>query len=225
MKKLCSLLIVSILSLFSSASALEVKVLTHGQELWLRTPDSDLENNPKNKMTIATKGGYVGFKANKDWDVLFLHTKLPIASVIFQIDNPADAGTPDSTNLGVFLIHPQYKKSKNYLKGIGNKYGNSEVKIFNHNGWQIYKQESVQISKQGAFQVGTLYTVLDAKKSVADVIVYIRLAWPHLKNNPADYDEDMAATFYEVLASVEGGNGIYQPPLPSLYTGDTSSGR
>jgi hypothetical protein len=48
---------------------------------------------------------------------------------------------------------------------------------------------------------------------VADVTVAVRLAWPHLADNPRDYAQRMEATFRGVLDSVHGGIGLPEPRI------------
>jgi hypothetical protein len=94
-------------------------------------------------------------------------------------------------------------RGREALDAVRKAYGRKPPTIEHRNNWIIYAQQS----KQGEI----VYTVLDGKSKVADVAVAIRLAWPHLANNPHDYDKQMKALFQRVLDSIHGSVGHYKP--------------
>jgi hypothetical protein len=155
------------------------------------------------EFTIVTTSGYVRFSVPDDWRVLRMQTKPPVSTAVFQVLNPADDGTPHSTNIVVSLLHEDSEKGQRAAAIIGKPYGPTPAEVRKLNDWTIYTQTPNQ--------QGTKYTVVDAKRSMADVVVHIRFAWPSLPNNPAGYSESMRAAMSALQDSVSGGIG---PPPP-----------
>lgn len=162
---------------------------------------SQANTSPNVRFTIMTSKGYVGFSVPKDWRVISVQSKPPVASAVFLAPNSADAGKPDSTNVAISLIQPDTEEGKSALNRVGKSY-EGEVEASSQSGWECYSQS--------AHQKKTTYTILDAKKSVADVIVSVRVAWPHLPKNPPNYDPDMKAIFESLLNAIDGELGSYQ---------------
>jgi hypothetical protein len=152
---------------------------------------------------IITPKGFVAFSVGNEWPVIAMQPKLPVAAAGFQIPNPVDANTSESTNLAITLYDETTSKGREALSAVGRAYGRKAPTIDHRNNWTIYAQES----KQG----DTLYTVLDGKSKAADVAVAIRLAWPHMANNKREYDKQMRALFERVLDSIHGSLGPYKP--------------
>lgn len=152
------------------------------------------------ELTIVTTTGYVRFSVPDDWGVMAMQTKPPVSVAAFQVFNPADQGTPHSTNAAVTLYYPDTERGRTALSVIGRAYGNAPPSKSEVDGWTLYEQHPSQN--------GTAYTVLDAKKAVADVVVGIRLAWPELPNNPPDYNSTMRNSFEALRQSVSGGLGV-----------------
>ncbi len=172
----------------------------------IRPGDVAVINAPKSQTTdfkIITPKGFVAFSVGGEWPVIALQSKLPVAATGFQIPNPADKNTTDSTNLAITLYDETTAKGREALGIIGRAYGQKPPTIDHRKNWTIYTQESKQRD--------TKYTVLDAKSEVADVTVAIRLSWPHLPNNPAGYDKQMRLLFESVMGSVYGSLGPYKP--------------
>jgi hypothetical protein len=166
------------------------------------------------RMTMITEEGHVSLEVGKDWRILAAQGKPPVASLAFLIENPADRSTQDSTNLSFLLIYPKDKRSKAVLDLIGKPYGQGKVGASSRNGWVIFREK--------ADQGKTTYTVIDAKREIADVVVHMRLAWPLLDNNPAGYDRHMEATFNKLLGSVEGGTGPYRAHKNDVFQRPTN---
>lgn len=155
------------------------------------------------ELTIITPKGYVSFTAADEWAVIGSQTKLPVAVMAFQIKDPADDGTPDSTNVAISLYDQSSPEGREGMKGIGKKYGVVPPKVSRVGEWQVFDQRNTQN--------GTEYTILDARREVADVTVSVRLAWPHLKAQARDHESAMRGIFSKLLASVHGGMGQHQP--------------
>jgi hypothetical protein len=156
--------------------------------------------SPNVRFTIITTKGYVGFSVPKDWRVLSLQSKPPVAAAAFLAPNSADEGTHDSTNVAITLIQPNTDQGKSALSRVGKSY-EGDVVASSRSGWECYSQST--------HQKKTTYTILDAKKSVADVIVSVRVAWPRLPKNPLSYDSDMKAVFESLLDAIDGNLGSY----------------
>lgn len=152
------------------------------------------------RFTIITSTGYIEFSVPGDWHVIAMQSKLPVAAAAFELPNAADKDTPDSTNLSISLIQPDTKPGKRALSHVGVSY-EGKVTSDSRAGWECFSQS--------AHQKGTLYTIQDAKKSVAGLVVSVRLAWPHLSQNPPGYEADMQAVFGSLLGRVEGALGPY----------------
>jgi len=54
-------------------------------------------------LSVITNKGWVQFTVGGEWPILKLDTKSPARVALFQIPNPADKGTSDSTNVAVRL--------------------------------------------------------------------------------------------------------------------------
>ncbi|HTK85740.1 MAG TPA: hypothetical protein VL625_11725 [Patescibacteria group bacterium] len=170
------------------------------------------------KVTIITADGFVSFSPRTDWRIGGMQSRPPITQTVFQIPNSADEGTKDSTNLIVSIIRPESDKAQAVLARIGKKAGTGEVIEGARKGWKTYTQE--------AAQNGTPYAVIDARRDgVAGQIVWARVAWPHLKNNPPDYDKKMIREFRALLDSVAGKTGAYHPQTGELVRRPDPAGK
>jgi hypothetical protein len=149
------------------------------------------------ELTIVTTKGYVRFSVPDDWRVLHMQTKPPVSVAAFQVSNPADDGTPHSTNVAVSLFHVEHEQGRLAADGLGKLHGTATPEL--QGEWTIYSQVRLQQA--------TKYTVVDAKRNIADAVVLIRFAWPTLPNNPPDYDKTMHAAMAAVQGSVTGGLG------------------
>ncbi len=156
------------------------------------------------KITIVTADGFVSFSPRSAWRIGVMQSKPPVTQTVFQIPNDADEGTSNSTNLVISLITPDSDKAAAVLARIGKKFGEGKIVEGMSRGWKTYTQE--------ATQNGTPYAVIDARRDgVAGQIVWARIAWPHLKNNPPDYDKKIVKEFRTLLDSVAGKTGAYVP--------------
>lgn len=156
------------------------------------------------ELKIPTKQGFVAFSVEGDWPVLSMQMKPPIASAAFRIPNPADAGTPDSSNIVIALYDSQSAEARTAFKTPVKQYGPTRPKAHALGPWTVYRQ--------AAMQGGTPYTIVDAKRSgvadVPDISVGVRMVWPRLVGNAADYDARMEAVLNAVLDSIHGGPSV-----------------
>ncbi len=152
------------------------------------------------EFTIATAKGYVRFSVPDQWAVMAMQTKPPVSVAAFQVANPADEGTPHSSNVALSLFHIETERGQAAASLVGKQYGKLPPSVSTLEGWTVYTQE--------ANQQGVAYTIVDAKKPFADVVVGLRFAWPHLPANPAGYDQSMNRSFEALLRSVSSGLGV-----------------
>jgi hypothetical protein len=161
---------------------------------------SEPSNAPSVRFTVLTANGYVSFSVPKDWRVITMQSKPPVAVAGFQLVNPADKRTSDATNVAISLIQPGTELGEHALMKIGKSY-EDQVTESSRLGWDLYSQKAPQKEVE--------YTILDAKKSIADVIVAVRVAWPHLPKNSPQYDTNMEGILDTLLRSVDGNLGVY----------------
>jgi hypothetical protein len=154
------------------------------------------------ELTVITPKGHITFVAEDEWEVIATQTQLPVAVVAFQIKDGVDEGTPHSTNLALGLHDPGSAKGREAIKGIGRKYGASPPKVSRVGDWQVFDQQ--------AAQQGAIYTILDARRDLADVTVSVRLAWPTLKRHARDHDSVMRDLFRKFLGNVRGRLGPHE---------------
>ena len=155
-------------------------------------------------LKVVTQKGYVSFVVADDWAVLSMPAAGPVSAAVFQLPNPADEGTSDSTNLSLMLYDLSTAQGRAAFETPVRQYGAAKPEEKKVNGWSVYQQT--------ATQGPTEYTILDAKrKDVADVAAGVRLAWPHLPRNPPDFDKTMGKTFQSFLESISGHLGPYKP--------------
>jgi hypothetical protein len=154
------------------------------------------------ELTTITPKGNVTFTAGDDWPVVSAQSKLPVAAFAYQIPDPADEGTPHSTNVSVSFYDLETTRGREAFTTIGKRYGTGEPKVSRIGEWQVLEQ-SVN-------QGGTGYVILDAHRAVADVTVAVRLAWPQLVAHARGYDRKMRDVFEKLLSSVRGELGQYK---------------
>ena len=118
-----------------------------------------------------------------------------ITSVATQIPNPADEGTQDSTNLIVTIY--DNKDAQAVLSFSQMILGIKDYKEERHGEWK----RLVWSGKQGE----TEYSIIDCvlQKEGNPVTVFVRLAYPILKNNSKDYEKEIRNSLNNVLESIK----------------------
>jgi hypothetical protein len=150
-------------------------------------------------LSVVTSRGYVTYTVPGDWKVLDMYTKAPKTSAIFQINNPADEGTPDSTNLGVLTFETNSPEATATFQKMAAKYRAEASARGKHGAWKVFSCQ--------APQARTMYHGRYAIRDVPGAHVFVTFAWPQLPRNPPDYDRRMEATLFHFLDSVKGGLG------------------
>ena len=152
------------------------------------------------ELTLVTAGGWVRFSVGKDWKVPQMDTKETIKTAWFQIPNRADRGESNSASLSVTLYEINSYEASDAFRmthlaaAIGARSRFEE--------WEVFAEQGKQ--DKGDYAMRTAF------RDVADVHVAVRLFWPHLPENPVNYDSDMEQIFHAVLKSVTGDVGAYQ---------------
>ena len=122
----------------------------------------------------------------------------------FQVENPADEATPDSTNLVLIAYNLHDDSTKKAYEKKQSERGPTETDAKLVDGWDC--------STFSAMQGSTAYSVWDCYRTIQRSGVYVRLAWPHLARNAPDYDEAMKRALAEVLRSVAPYSHAASPP-------------
>jgi hypothetical protein len=150
-------------------------------------------------LSLITEKGWVQFTVGGDWKVLSMDTKTPVRVALFQIPNPADEGTTDSTNASVILYEVDSPQASARFDRIRRKYGKGMKSRIG--AWEVFKNDFKQHT--------TNYSGRIAFRDIADVHVSVVFAWPHLSKNSGGYDSEMEQTFRALLESVTGATGKY----------------
>jgi len=150
-------------------------------------------------LSLITDKGWVQFTVGGDWKVLKMDTKNPTKSAVFQIPNPADEGTADSTNAAVLLFALDSAQASALYAKVRQRYADGTKSRLGV--WELFKSEFKERN--------TSYSGRVAYRDIADAHVCITFAWPHLRMNPSDYDIKMEQAFLGMLKSVNGALGRY----------------
>ena len=165
--------------------------------LWTNCSWADTE------LSIVTTRGYVTFAAADHWPMLEMQTKMPATLAVFKVPNPADEGTAESTNLILQLFERGSEEERTLFSAPVKQYGSTPPVPEHFKEWTITRQED--------HQGPNVYSLWDARKTgIADVSVRVRLVWPRLPNNPANYSEEMDRILKAFLDSIGGGLGDYK---------------
>lgn len=136
----------------------------------------------------------IQFSVPSDWRVISSKSDAMNTVFAFQMPNPAEEGTPDSTNLVIVASDLKQPGAKTAFE---KKASNREQKA--------QKRDLVDhwdCSRFSAMQGSTEYEIWDCFRTVTDCGVYVRAAWPHLPKNPPEYDKTMDTRLAEILKSV-----------------------
>ena len=147
--------------------------------------------------------GRIQFTVPGEWKVISSKSNAKQTTFAFQIENPADEGTPDSTILVLIAYNLNESTKKAYQKKQSER-GPTATDGKLVDGWDC--------SIFSAMQGSTAYSVWDCHRTMQGSGVYVRLAWPHLAGNAPDYDEAMKRALAEVLRSVAPDSNPTWPP-------------
>jgi hypothetical protein len=150
-------------------------------------------------LSVVTTKGYVTYTVGGKWKVLSMQTKAPKTSAIFQIKNPADEGTPESTNFCILTFETDSRDATATFEKIVARRRAEKSTRGEHGAWEVFSRN--------AMRGKTPYQARDAVRDIPGAHVLITFAWPRLPRNPPQYDAKMEATFFAILDSVKGGLG------------------
>lgn len=136
----------------------------------------------------------VQFAVPGEWPVISSKSDPEKTVFAFQIPNSADKDTSDSSNL---VIVSSYLKDSQEREAFEKK-----ASIPEHDAQQKTVVEGWRCWRFSAMQESTPYADWDCYRVVADCGVFVRIAWPHLPKNPAEYDKRMEAVLSDFLISV-----------------------
>lgn len=150
--------------------------------------------SPAADRVVFTIVARIQFSVPGDWRVISSKSGAINTLFAFQIPNPADEGTPDSTNLVVIAYNLRESSAKTTFerKESTPEQGAQKAKLVDH--WSC--------TTFSAMQETTEYKDWDCIRKIVDCGVYVRAAWPHLPKNPTEYDRTMESNLAEVLKSV-----------------------
>lgn len=136
----------------------------------------------------------IQFSVPGHWPVIASKSSPEKTVFAFQIPNPADEGTSDSTNLVITSSSLKDAKDreafdKRAATSEGAAVGKSLV-----DGWRCRSFTAIQDKTQ--------YVVWDCYREMADCGIFVRLAWPHLPKNSTDHDKQMEDLLSDFLRGV-----------------------
>jgi hypothetical protein len=142
------------------------------------------------------------FSVPANWKVIASSSTTEKTVFAFQIPNAADESTLDSSNLSIIATDLKTAQGREaFLK--------QETRTDNHaqeknliDGWGCRTFSSMQGSTKSQ------YVIWDCRRVVDDCGVSVRVAWPHLPKNPADYDSQMETVFSDFLKGVVPFEGV-----------------
>lgn len=151
---------------------------------------------------ISTRDDTVSATVPDGWVIIGSQTKPPKTVVAFQIPNHADEGTPDSSNLSISTFEPN---ETNAMQQVLMRHTTPNVVSSTNGDWtvRVYRNKQEQ----------TEYVIRDAVRRYSSFFVMVRLAWPHLKANRPDYDQEMERAFAQVLGSIKMKTDANQPKV------------
>jgi hypothetical protein len=147
------------------------------------------------KETVAfTIVDRVEFSVPGEWPVLASKSDAVRTTFAFQVPNPADAGTTESTNLMLLSYYLDDSSAKAAFEKKATKQDPKagEEKIVDD--WSC--------SSFSAAQGSMPYEIWDCNRIVSGIGVYVRMAWPHLGKNAPDYNKSMVVVLTDFLRSV-----------------------
>jgi hypothetical protein len=142
------------------------------------------------RLTIVDR---VAFTVPGNWAALITKSDAEKTVFAFQIPNPADEGTPDSTNVVVVSSHLANDDERAAFQKTANmpKDGPSQRSLTE--GWQCWNFSAKQDK--------TPYQIWDCYRVINECGVHVRDSWPELPKNPSDFDQSMEVVLSELLQS------------------------
>ena len=156
-----------------------------------------IQSHANKKNELWMHNSTLNIKADSSWVIIAHHPFGSRSSIAFQIlDNEAEKGTPDSTNLVISTYDfSDIQNLLDFTKAVQSKPQEGEVDT-NYEGWVIRTWSG----SQGE----TKYTIADARTTnkATGLGIHVRLAWPLLKDNPKNYDQTMKMLLESVMSQI-----------------------
>jgi hypothetical protein len=146
------------------------------------------------EQVVFTVVDRVQFSVPGDWPVVASKSTAQKTIFAFQIPNPAEKGTSDSSNLSIVASDLKDAKER---EAFEKKASSPE-----HNAQEKKLVEGWRCRSFSAMQESTEYVVWDCYRVVENCAVSVRQAWPHLHKNPPDYDRQMETVLSDFLTSI-----------------------
>ena len=136
----------------------------------------------------------IKFSVPGRWPVIASQSTAEKTVFGFQIPNPADKGTTDSSNLSIVSSYLKDAEDRDAFEKKASSTDHDAQEKKSVDGWRC--------TSFSAMQKSTQYVVWDCHRVVAECGVSVRIAWPQLSKNPPDYDKQMETVLSDFLVSV-----------------------
>lgn len=146
--------------------------------------------------------GRAQFSVPADWNVITSKSTSEKTIFAFQIPNPADKSSADSSNLSITATDLKSAQDRDVFREQAPGTNPNAQKKDLAEGWGCSTFSAVQQSNR------TEYVIWDCSRLISNSGVSVRIAWPHLAKNPPDYDRRMEAALVSFLKSVIPFTGI-----------------
>jgi hypothetical protein len=145
--------------------------------------------------------GRVQFSVPADWRVIADKSTAEKTVFAFQIPNAADEGTSDSSNLSITAMNLKSVQDRGDFQKQAPSNSQTAQERDLVKDWECSAFSATQRSTQ------TNYIIWDCRRLIADSGISVRVAWPHLRKNPPDYDKQMELVLSTFLSHVGPFNG------------------
>jgi hypothetical protein len=159
-----------------------------------RTPSaSTFQKSDEGLVDFSVVGG-IRFTVPGEWHVIASKSGPARTIMAFRIPNHADKHTHDSSNIAIISYNLKISEEQQAYEA---NVARLESDAKDHevlDGWQCKSSTGMQAS--------TEYMNVGCHRLIGDDGVTVQLAWPHLKKNPPDYDQQMELVLTQFLEAV-----------------------
>ncbi len=144
----------------------------------------------------------VQFSVPANWPVIANKSTSEKTVFAFQVPNAADKDTSDSTNLAIVAMDLGTAQDRDAFQKQAPSTDHNAQKKKLVEGWGCSTFSAIQHSTKAQ------YVIWDCRRIIVDCGVSVRIAWPHLPENPPDYDNQMEMVLSNFLTSVGPFKGV-----------------